>query len=338
MRFEIKKNFRKDFLYYNSPLLCISGFECVYKKKTSDKKDGCAIIFNSNKFTLEEAVPVEYFRPGVWTMDRDNIALLVKLRTTSGNNPLVVGTTHLLFNNRRGDVKLTQNMTLLAEVDKLAYMTHVDDTAAMPYRGIHCPVIICGDFNMQPWSPQYGLMTDGYLDYEGLHRASISGQRESGQYGPLLSNVLMPPDIGIIDSCRYQHVLRTCYKQFVECAHRNPHHPDPPPLDSDPPAALLRQSSGSLSHGLGLSSVYSHSGRNYEEITTYHQLDKATVDYIFYSSRAQPPTGSASIPTQLRLIAYLRLPWNTELNKYDKLPNQIISSDHFMLAADFLMP
>lgn len=90
------------------------GYSGVFKKRTGDKCDGCAIYYRDNKFNLVDSISVEYFqKPAVPLLDRDNIGLLVKLQTKSGigqqGHTFVVATTHLLFNQRR-NVSHTQNI------------------------------------------------------------------------------------------------------------------------------------------------------------------------------------------------------------------------------------
>ncbi len=72
------------------------------------------------QFTCVDSTTVEYNQPGARKLDRDNVALLVKLvpksegRRSEKKKKLVVATTHLLFNLKRVDVKLAQAVVLLA--------------------------------------------------------------------------------------------------------------------------------------------------------------------------------------------------------------------------------
>jgi len=79
------------------------GYSGVFKKRTRDKEDGCAIFYNSKKFRLLDKLTVEFFQPHIPLLNRDNVALLVKLeaKNARSGNKLVVGTTHLLFNPKR---------------------------------------------------------------------------------------------------------------------------------------------------------------------------------------------------------------------------------------------
>jgi protein angel len=67
----------------------------------------------------------------------------------------VVCTTHLLYNPRRQDIRLAQVQVLLAELDRHAQK--FDEKGQKTY----LPVIITGDFNLQPYSAPYNLITNG---------------------------------------------------------------------------------------------------------------------------------------------------------------------------------
>lgn len=139
--------------------------------------DGCAVSFKRDRFSLVSQHPVEYFRRGVPSLDRDNVGQVVLLRPLdppsgpSGSpgpsgpsgpsgpgQVLCVANTHLLYNPRRGDVKLAQLALLLAEITRVSRR---EDGSA-------CPVVLCGDFNSVPWSPLYSFIRDSWLEYEGI--------------------------------------------------------------------------------------------------------------------------------------------------------------------------
>ncbi|XP_039057571.1 carbon catabolite repressor protein 4 homolog 5-like isoform X3 [Hibiscus syriacus] len=107
-------------------LLCKDGFKGVYKARTGDACDGCALFWNHKKFTLlhEENIDFRDFDL------RDNVAQFCVLKTkqhqpksNSHANPskikkrrsrrLLVGNIHVLFNPNRGDIKLGQLNTQL---------------------------------------------------------------------------------------------------------------------------------------------------------------------------------------------------------------------------------
>ena len=148
------------------------GYQCFYKKRTGKKPEGCAIAFKSSRLSLVSSHPLEYFRPGDTLLDRDNVGLVLLLRPTDAgaqSDPsgfVCVANTHLLYNPRRGDIKLAQLAILLAEISRLS--RHPD--------GSSNPVVVCGDFNSVPWSPLYCLLTQGSLEFKGLPIGMVRAQ------------------------------------------------------------------------------------------------------------------------------------------------------------------
>lgn len=143
------------------------GYHCEYKKRTGKKSDGCAVVFKQESFSLVSSHPVEYFKPGIPLLDRHNVGLVLLLQPKLERgiaNRLCVANTHLLYNPRRGDIKLTQLGLLLAEISRVSKQSD----------GRTCPVILCGDLNSVPWSPLYRFIRDGKLEYHGMPISKVS--------------------------------------------------------------------------------------------------------------------------------------------------------------------
>ncbi|KAH7941199.1 hypothetical protein HPB49_010906 [Dermacentor silvarum] len=160
------------------------GYGCLYKQRTGDKRDGCGIFFRKSVFELDRFEPIEYSRSDVTVLDRDNVALIAMLKPVAGaakfgkDFRLCVSTTHLLFNPRRGDIKLAQLCLLLAEIDRLAFCG--DSPDGVP---LYFPILLCGDMNSEPHSPLYTFLTRGSLCYEGLLSGDVSGQSDGANRG-----------------------------------------------------------------------------------------------------------------------------------------------------------
>ena len=272
--------FFNSFLFYF--VLYESGYYGLYKKRDGDKPDGCAILYKKSKFTHVKFVPVQFLQGGI--LDRDNVGIILLLRPSSSiysgtTRAICVATTHLLFNPRRGDVKLAQLMMFLAEIDKVAAQgdqeEHValkkelsdislDDGKRRPsHRGnpknfaqkktqlssiqseeakplhagfrsapgassstesytcegpavkdtsLHqryCPIILCGDFNTEPFCDLYRFIVSGQLKYEGLVSRFICGQSEGRGRGSdiYLGQHLLPSHLGVTESCQYMSTL-----------------------------------------------------------------------------------------------------------------------------------
>ncbi|XP_055496212.1 protein angel homolog 1-like [Leucoraja erinacea] len=360
------------------PALQLRGYECIYKRRTGIKTDGCAVCFKRDRFSLVSQHPVEYFRPIVETLNRDNVALLAVLRPAPPQTPdsgqdhptlpdILVANTHLIFNPRRGDIKLTQLAVLLAEIQQLLQAAGGD---AKP-----CPVILCGDLNSVPESPLYKLIRNGELYYYGMPTWKVSCQEDSSHqvcprklYGPLWPSLLR-----ITDSCQYVGVcekktpgLLRYGREFLlqlrysAPALQRPEHleliagvtdsiPEPPGDGSEryvsvpePEDELFcKRSPTTIRHNLHLTSVYSHyqpdTGR--PEVTTCSSGYGLTVDYIFYSAQPLPDkSGKGRRRYQdgaLKLLGRLPLLSEHDVWMANGLPNALCSSDHLSLLARF---
>ncbi|XP_020389993.2 protein angel homolog 1-like isoform X1 [Rhincodon typus] len=357
------------------PALQLQGYECVYKRRTGIKTDGCAVCYKRERFSLVSEHPVEYFRPIVETLNRDNVALLVLLRPLTpdcvqGNSKfpdICVANTHLIFNPRRGDIKLTQLAVLFAEIQLLIHTAGSD--------GNHCPILLCGDLNAVPESPLYKLIQNGELYYYGMPTWKVSSQEDCSHqmcprklYGPL-----WPSRLRITDNCQYVDMCekkRTGKRrygrefllqlQYSAPALERPENlvfiegvtdakPEPPGDGSEryvsvsePEDELFcNRSPTTLRHNLNLTSVYSHylpdTGR--PEVTTCSSGFGLTVDYIFYS--AQPVTDKSGKGRRrykdgpLKLLGRLSLLSEHDIWLANGLPNGICSSDHLSLLAKF---
>ncbi|KAL9985853.1 hypothetical protein ACROYT_G008302 [Oculina patagonica] len=218
-----RRNLLKELLHYNADVLCLQevemchyhdwfepklrekGYAGVYKKRTGDKTDGCATFFKESRFTLVKSKLVSFNKPEVKLMDRDNVAIVVLLKprgtgsaSRHSNNLVCVSNTHLLFNKKRGDIKLAQLACLFSEIEETARISSPGKEGPCYH-----PIICCGDFNSVPFSPIYGFVERGLLDYTGMHRDNFSGQSHFRRsYPPMhaLTSNLIPWELGITTS------------------------------------------------------------------------------------------------------------------------------------------
>ncbi|GLI66132.1 hypothetical protein VaNZ11_009863 [Volvox africanus] len=80
-----------------------------------------------------------------------------------------VANTHVLFNTKRGDIKLGQLRVILSELATRALAAGPEDVV---------PVIFAGDFNTSPGSGLYRFLRYGELPLAGEDRRELSGQVE----------------------------------------------------------------------------------------------------------------------------------------------------------------
>lgn len=320
------------------------------------KPDGCAILFKKDKFKKLELVPVDFRKGGL--LDRDNIGLILLLQPTPKSTrvtapKICVATTHLLFNPKRGDVKLAQMMLFLAEIDKYAYLdrdvdTHPDSASSqasssslgMPQqtpkkvsaeshhaskpKPTYCPVILCGDLNTEPFCAMYKFITTGDIKYEKYTSKQFCGQKEGHGSGgsSLIGKDLLLESLDITQSCQYTPVVN---QRFTY-----------------PPERRMLRNSGRAFHDLYFKSVYGHSskdkyGNKLKEITTQHERVAATLDYIFYSTGMKNIDGSQATNLPLELLARYKLLTTGDMREIGYLPNKMFPSDHFCLIARFLL-
>ncbi|CAN8009742.1 unnamed protein product [Ixodes pacificus] len=311
------------------------GYGCLYKRRTGNKRDGCGVFFRQSLFELDRHELVEFARTGVTVLDRDNVAIvaLLKPRAADGRfSPdfrLCVSTTHLLFNPRRGDVKLAQLCLLLAEIDRLAARGGAGADGAPHY----FPVVLCGDMNSRPHSPLYRFVTRGRLNYAGLLSGDVSGQSEGANRGKLIP----------LDECLFQLNISEGSRYHDATPPRKTTNSDAVTEDA---ASKAVEGSGCVSHGFDFVSAYQHAKQGgVPEVTTHHQRASCTVDYIFYTVKRRSSGKDSGVAEErprvvegpLRLLSTYGLMSSKELAAVRGLPNEVQSSDHLPLVARFLL-
>ncbi|KAL7139418.1 hypothetical protein ABFS83_09G049200 [Erythranthe nasuta] len=152
------------------------GFRGVYKARGGETCDGCAIFWKPELFTLLHEENIEFERFGL----RNNVAQFCVLKmnqdppfaeateqrssraTTSRS--LLVGNTHVLYNPKRGDIKLGQMRVLLEKAYELSQEWGC------------IPTVITGDLNSLPQSAMYQFLASSKLHIHEHDRKEISGQ------------------------------------------------------------------------------------------------------------------------------------------------------------------
>ncbi|XP_071962266.1 uncharacterized protein [Antedon mediterranea] len=230
------------------------GFSCVFKKRTGDKQDGCAIFFRDNCFELLSCRSVEYYHPNVRILDRDNVGLIAVLKSKQVSCRLCVANTHLLFNPKRGDIKLAQLSNLLAEIDEVAYeVNNENDTG-------YCPIILCGDFNSQPNSPLYKFIENGTLNYSGMVSDEVCKPwyADSPKRGSRLNVPLLPKRVGISESCQYLRLIKQ--RMGLKIKENKPENVHPPVIATKPYEQTTEATRATtMANNAGLASTSEHS-------------------------------------------------------------------------------
>ncbi|KAH6807701.1 DNAse I-like superfamily protein [Perilla frutescens var. frutescens] len=157
------------------------GFRGLHKARSGESRDGCAIFWKSDLFTLLHEENIEFQRFGL----RNNVAQFCILKMNQGlhsddatsrslrattSRSIVVGTTHVLYNPKRGDIKLGQMWLFLEKAYELSQKWGC------------IPVIITGDLNSLPQSALYEFVASSKLHIQQHDRRQISGQMFSSEY------------------------------------------------------------------------------------------------------------------------------------------------------------
>ncbi|XP_021346985.1 protein angel homolog 2-like isoform X2 [Mizuhopecten yessoensis] len=324
------------------PELSKLGYKGEFQKRTgSDKFDGCATFYNAHRFKMVKCSHLCYKRQ-YSILDRDNVALIMKLEPVTKRKrrrELCVANTHLLFNPKRGDIKLAQMVLLLTEIKKMSLTLTGDGHTT------HIPTILCGDFNLVPESDLYQFLADGYLNFEGLLTRTLSGQR-GGRRGreSYLPRNFFPSELNISDHCTYVKENQLDMPPSNQKSSSQYFTEDEIPSsssaqiqrDSQGAFSVRREDSGCLWHNLNFVSSYKHRierlGKSVKEVTTHHGHDSAIVDFIFYNRNHRDTKEGC-----LTLLGRLGLMSEEELNQIGTFPSKHHPSDHLPILSRFLL-
>jgi mRNA deadenylase 3'-5' endonuclease subunit Ccr4 len=244
-------------------------------------------------------------------LDRDNVAHILQLKDIASGRVLFVGNTHLLFNPKRGDVKLGQIGLLFANLQQ-QIEKFMSTNSSASFGGY----FMCGDFNLEPLSPLYRFVVERKIDLSGYSSAALGRS-------PLQNNYVQQG--GSFNMGNYRFPSESNLKE--DCTFRDPNHP---------PCKSCRQ----VRHMFNVVSAYDHFRPDHAiEVSTYH-ADTGNPDFIFYSVVNKLPTQFDHClevhEGPLRLVRRLKLPSLPELQRVcGPLPNEQSGSDHLPLLAVF---
>ncbi|KAJ1405700.1 Endonuclease/exonuclease/phosphatase [Sesbania bispinosa] len=316
-----KKLILEEINSYNASILCFqevdhfddlddlfqnNGFKGVYKARTGEARDGCAVFWKDKLFNLLHQEDIEFQRFGL----RNNVAQLCVLEVnhdrpesdtckltavapSAGKRRFVIGNIHVLFNPNRGDIKLGQVRLLL------------DKAYELSQEWGDIPVIIAGDLNSVPQSAIYKFLSSSKLDIRLHNRRNMSGQLEIQS-----NDRVFRSQIGDDTSISISVSKQLLYKWSVE---------------------ELRLATGAegvthLQHHLKLHSAYSGVPGNHRTrddigeplATSYHSKFMGTVDYIWHSEDLTPVRVLETLPIDI-------------LRRTRGLPNEKWGSDHLAI-------
>ena len=297
---EVEK-FHRDVL---PPLRQYCGLNGVFKQRTGGQQDGVALLWRESRLSLLHVEELEYAtaltknvaNPAeAELLRKPQVGLVGIFLDRVAQRELVVATTHLVFNPKRGIVKLKQLQHLLSRVDALRRAsgpfiarastavppppTPGSNAQQHPLRA----AVIAGDFNLTPSSPLHSFCCGVRLCQPKHTEGEWDGHYAEGRHNDHSRSM-----IGAL----------------------------PPPPDP----ATTGHGEGETHPLAGeLHSAYGHS-RGEPEATSYHSRFMGTVDYIWHTA------------SQLKVRAVLPTPSRNELAARRSLPDRMTPSDHVPIA------
>ncbi|CAM8949523.1 unnamed protein product [Rhodiola kirilowii] len=180
------------------------GYDGIYKMRTGNPVDGCSVFWRTSKFKLLHEESIEFNKLGL----RDNVAQICVLESvqriqmenlsvsgtsSAGSNRVVVCNIHVLFNPKRGDIKIGQVRVLFEKAHAVSKAWN------------NAPIVVCGDFNCTPKSPLYNYIVEQKLELSELARDKVSGQTSAEIQAPIFysPNPGVQVPMNITPSTRY---------------------------------------------------------------------------------------------------------------------------------------
>ncbi|KAG0359725.1 Protein angel 2 [Podila minutissima] len=356
-----------DYTDQFEPKLRKLGYTGFYQRRTGDRNDGCALFYRSQKVQAVLIRGVEFNQNRF--IGRDNVGIVAILEVTQGQSKkkVCVATTHILFNPRRGMVKIAQ-LKMLLESAQLLIEEQDEDI----------PLVLCGDMNASPNSFVLHYLqsqdVDATMQMEVVMSQKLfDGQaaRPSGTYpngitefnasfrnirqalAAVLGTTYRPPPelqlqqehlhtpSDVLTLMANMHIPPGTPQQQQQHHHHHLHHH----LRHQHHQKKHDPSSNRVSQPFQLQSAYEYHthipGRQkmYKQWTTYHTASKEMCDFIMYghlwpTTTTIAPLPSQQTPSRLEVLATLVLPCR-ELDKCHGLPIRYFGSDHLSLAAVF---
>ncbi|KAK3289699.1 hypothetical protein CYMTET_2881, partial [Cymbomonas tetramitiformis] len=327
------------------------GYEGMYLMRDGETSDGCATFWKTSQFRLRCHHKVLFSEFGL----RNNVALLLalepideslRMKSQYGRRHLVVCNTHILFNPKRGDIKLAQVRMLMEQLAEFSGRTEQmmtsDSTdrssseapaaSLPPERGAEAAssegdgeqakaaVVIAGDFNAIPHSGIYHFMAEGRLDCLSLDRRRMGSEAYHPRAQSPVAEYHGPYSNAHLRFTGSQsHTKLSNKKKKLNLAWEQEH------LQHAVGKAAANRGDYTACHPYSFRSAYMHAAGAEPAFTTYHESAHATVDYIWHTP-------------QLTARRVLMTPSLQQLPHWCKgLLSPEWPSDHMSLVCDFVM-
>lgn len=301
------------------------GYSGKWTKRTGDRKDGLATFYKQDVLEVVEKESLHFNKLGL----KDNVAQVTTLKWSDSptQSTFIVANIHVLFNPKRGDMKVAQVRTLFERIQAVQsrYQKHSST-------GMKPPAIICGDFNTAAGSAIYDFICTGQLDMSQHDRRTISGQVEgtSGGWRSHCRRLLgdnngtgSQGEEGVLGKAKKPSKAWTRDEILIAKGKDNKKKNKSNNGDAMDCTAHDNEQY-IICHPLELASAYKHVLGSEPLWTTCHDGYVGTVDFVFFTKEADD---------RLRAVSALHPPGLETLST--GLPSVSWPSDHISLIVDF---
>ena len=303
----------------------------IFQKRTSDNKhDGCAILYKSNILKLIGTKGLELYVQDHPILDRDNAAVISRFQVINDNNnnysnnvsanrektesntinsDIIVATIHVVFNPKRGDIKMEQSHLLCETISKFIDETGNSTSSTTPTT-LKPAVFICGDFNSGENSAIYKFFRTGNVDLTGVDHRKISGK--NAMY--MINNIQKSNAINRMNNghnrknSRYDATKKIIYEHSLG------------KLSSLYDCTI----DGNMNYTNNNKYNHNNIGRNEPWFTSFSNgKHPTTVDFLYFT------------PTNIQPKGYFSVPTYNYIKRIGHMPNELQPSDHVSLIGDF---
>lgn len=156
----------------------LTEYKGIFLQKTG-REDGCATFWQYSRFNLITHRDIRFSQEHKGRQ----VGQAVALWDETASEALVIGNTHLNFNIRNGELKLSQALLLLAGIFNVVWAVAewLQSPSLIRKKIYYCPktpaVIICGDWNSLPSGCLYHWLSSARHDFSNCPNERVSDQQ-----------------------------------------------------------------------------------------------------------------------------------------------------------------
>jgi mRNA deadenylase 3'-5' endonuclease subunit Ccr4 len=136
--------------------------DVAFAQCNTPRTDGCAILVDSYRFSIINVKRLNLTA----SENKPNTGIVVTLNDKQGDI-LIVACTHLLFNPKRGDIRLNQCISFIEAIEEAKAEVKINTQKDIR-------IIVTGDFNSYPNSAIYSYLSKGYINKDALTKRTTN--------------------------------------------------------------------------------------------------------------------------------------------------------------------